>query len=182
MGVYSLHMMLRQAGLDRYVDRLPSGNRRAEIYSSEYARFQKEIRDYYGRGARGSLNRIGRRVFQRMEREAVFPDKIRLLWIRLLPAVARRRQILDWLAGQLQMPDGKISNHTLDLDLIFVVHSSDSTCGQSENQPVCWVTQGMLQEALVWATDEELDIEEITCQAAGGETCTFRIRSSVSLS
>lgn len=175
MGVYSLHMMLRQAGLERYVDRLPPTNRRAEIFSSEYARFQKEIRDYYGKGARGSLNRIGRCVFQRMEQEAFLPDKIRLLWLRLLPAIARRKLILDWLAGQLQMPDGRMSVHSLDLDLVFVVHSSDSTCGQSADEPVCWVMQGMLQEALLWATGEEPDIEEIGCQAAGGDTCTFRI-------
>jgi predicted hydrocarbon binding protein len=178
IGAYSLHMMLRQAGLDRYVDHLPPNNRRAEIRSGEYAQFQKAIRSYYGKGARGSLNRIGRRVFQRMEKEAIIPDKIRLFGIRIFPLSMRRIQILAWLAGQLQRPDGKITVHTFDQELIFVVHSNDSTCGQTEHLPVCWVTQGMLQESLLWATGEESDIEEICCQAAGGETCTFRIQMS----
>lgn len=178
MGIYTLHMMLRQAGLERFMDRLPPGNREPEIRASEYARFQKEIRDYYGKGARGSLNRIGRRVFQRMTKEASFQDQIRLVWIRALPITPKRKQTLDWLADQLRLPDGKITVHTFDLDLIFVVHSGDSTCGQLEDEPICWVTQGMIQEAMLWAADDETDVEEISCQAARGETCTFRIRLS----
>jgi predicted hydrocarbon binding protein len=178
MGMYSLHMMLRQAGLERYIDRLPPKNRRAEIDSREFADFQKDFRAYYGQGARGSLNRVGRRVFQWMVKEASFPDRIRLLSIRLLPVVARRKKALEWLARQLRDPGGRLSVHTLDLDLVFVIHTSDTACGQSTSEPICWMTVGMIQEALLWATDDEPDIEEIGCQAVGKEACTFRIKLS----
>lgn len=175
LGNHSLHTMLRLAGLDRYIHQLSSVYRQPELLSSEYARCQEEIRAYYGRGARGSLNRIGQRIFQWRVKEAPLLDKIYLLGLRMLPATVRRKRCLDWLARQLRESDGQISVHTLDLDLIFVLHTSDSACGQSADEPICWVTQGMIQEALRWATDEEADVEEISCRAVGGEPCTFTI-------
>ena len=175
LGNYSLHTMLRLAGLERYIYQLASVKPQPELLSSDYAKFQHEIRAYYGRGARGSLNRIGQRIFQWRVEEAPLLDKIHLLWLHLLPATVRRKRSLDWLARQLRGSNGQISVHTLDLDLIFVVHTSDSACGQSADEPICWVTQGMIQEALRWATDEEADIEEISCRAVGGGPCTFKI-------
>jgi predicted hydrocarbon binding protein len=175
MGKYSLHMLLRQAGLEHYIDQLPPANRKTCMLSSEYAQFQGAFRAYYGKGARGALNRIGRRVFQCLIKASPLRSRLCLFWIRLMPRAARGKKGLDFLASQLREPDGKISVHTLDLDLVFVVATSDSACGQSALEPICWVTQGMIQEALLWAAEVEPEVEEISCQAAGGETCTFRI-------
>ncbi len=174
IGISSLHMMLRQAGLERFVGRLPGPDNRAEMLASDYAAFQKAIRLYYGKGARGTLTRIGRCIFQWMVGEAGLRDRLQLLSIRLRPLSARRQKILDFLARQMREPGGEISVHTWDLDLVVVV-AGDATCGQSSSEPICWVTLGMIQEACLWATGEEPDVEESHCRARGDQTCTFHI-------
>jgi predicted hydrocarbon binding protein len=60
--------------------------------------------------------------------------------------------------------------------LILVDESSDFTFGQTDELNICWVTQGMLEEVLQWGSNQEYDVEEITCRATGGEVCKFQIR------
>jgi predicted hydrocarbon binding protein len=65
--------------------------------------------------------------------------------------------------------------HTLDQDLLLSDRVSPGTLDQSEAHPICYVTLGMVQACLRWATGMEYDIEETSCRAVGEETCEFRI-------
>ncbi|RPI25659.1 MAG: hypothetical protein EHM70_19850 [Chloroflexota bacterium] len=172
MGLYSLHLMLHQAGLERFVSAARSGDMRA----SECTSLLKGIRDYYGRGARGSLIRIGSRWFELLVRDCSLVQKIKVGTVRLLPVEMRRLRILDFLARQLCGGDGRIAIHTLDHDIIFVDQTSQFTFGLEACEPVCWMTQGMIQRALAGGGESEPDIEEISCQAMGGDACKFHIR------
>jgi len=178
IGVYSLHMLLRNAGLDRYIEDLPPDNSRPEILASEFAALHNAIREYFGRGARGSLNRIGRVTWQLMFNDASIGYRVGLFAARLLPPLPRNRKVLEHLAAQMREPDGDVSVHLLDRDLIFMDTSSDSTFGQTVDEPICWATLGMIQAAIIWATGEEQDVDEISCRAAGATACKFRIRLS----
>ncbi len=174
MGSYCLHMMLRQANLERYIT--PSTSLAVEkILASEFAAFQKAIRDYYGTGARGSLIRIGQRSLDLIMNEDAFIQKIRFLFFRLLPAEMRRKRLLEYLAGVIQQPGTIRSLFTLDKELIFVDATSDTTYQQSSSAPICWATVGMIHRAIVLSTGEEADIVEINCRAMGDEACKFRI-------
>ena len=64
MGDHGLRMMLRQAGMDRYLEQLPPDNSRAGPKSAEYSHVLATVRRYFGRGARGTLFRIGREAFR----------------------------------------------------------------------------------------------------------------------
>ncbi len=178
IGVYSLHMLLRNAGLDRYLDDLPPDNSTPEILASEFAALHNAIREYFGRGARGSLNRIGRVTWQLMFDDASIGSRVGLLAARLLPPLPRSRKTLEHLAARMREPDGAVSVHLLDRDLIFMDTSSDSTFGYPADEPICWATLGMIQAALFWATGAEQAVDEISCRAAGAMACKFRIRLS----
>jgi predicted hydrocarbon binding protein len=62
------------------------------------------------------------------------------------------------------------------MDLLLADHSSASTCAQTSQAPICFVTLGIIQGALAWATRQEADVEEIACKAAGAPTCQFRLK------
>jgi predicted hydrocarbon binding protein len=175
-GAYSLRMMLRNAGLERYIDELPPVNTQTEIYASEFAALLQSIRDYYGSGSRGSLTRIGRDTWKRLVNSASIIKKIEFFFLPLLPLLPRCQKVLNYLADCMQEPDGEVSVHLMDTDLIFVDHSSDSTFGQEEDKPICWITLGMIQSALADITSKEQDVEEITCRAQGEDACRFRAR------
>ena len=149
-----------------------SGQSAAETY----ARIQKALRVYYGRGARGTLTRIGRRLWPRLLESASLPEKAQAQFIRAMPPAMRRKAALELLARLFSAKPGGATIHTLDMDFMLVDHASAATFGQGEASPVCSVTLGLIQEALFWASGREHDIDEVSCRAAGGNACEFKIK------
>jgi len=168
--------MLRNAGLERYIVALPPENDRLEMLASEFAALHNAIRAYFGSGARGFLNRVGRSVWQAFWKDASLWQYLGMFVLRPFPPLQRGRFALNILASQMRRPDGQVSVHLLDKDLIFMDTTSDSTFGQTSPESVCWGTLGMIQAALYQATGKEQDVEEISCRAAGSVACRFRIR------
>ncbi len=175
MGTYCLHMLLRQSGMERYIQSIPPDDDRNSVSSSEYAAFHKSLRDYYGLGARGSLIRIGQITFDNLYNEQSLISKGRSLTLKALPVESRREKMLDYLADVLQKPKGIRSVFTLDKELIFVDPYSDATFNIQSTTPICWTTLGLIREAILLSTGAEHDVEEIACRAMGEESCKYRI-------
>ena len=140
-----------------------------------YARLQKAMRIYYGRGARGILIRVGGSLWKRLLEDAPLAVRAQSKLISGLPLNARRKAALDVLAKLISDQRDDVTVHTLDLDLLLADKASPSTLGQSESERICYVTLGLLRECLYWATSQEHDIEETSCRATGEEACEFRI-------
>ena len=147
-----------------------------EVRAAEvYARLQAALRTNFGRGARGILLRIGGKMWEPLLAEAPLTVRTQVGLVKRLPLGLRRKSTLETLARLLSVRDGGVTVHTLDLNLLLVDHASPSTRGQSGHAPICFVTQGLIREALFWAVGEEHDIEEINCRAAGAADCKFKI-------
>jgi predicted hydrocarbon binding protein len=144
-----------------------------------YASLQQALRLFYGRGARGLLLRIGEGMWDRLIAHANLMEKAELGIIRRLPVPARRRRMVDLLAHTLQEGGGAATVHTLDLDLLLVDHSSAATLNQTSAEPICFVTLGLIQGALFWASGQEADMEEIACKAVGAPACEFKIKLGI---
>jgi len=140
-----------------------------------YAALQAALRTYYGRGARGVLLRVGQRLWSLLLEDAALGGKTQAALIKRLPLTTRRKSILEFLGRVIGNQSGDISVHTLDLDLLLVDHTSPAAQGQSEAQPICFVTQGLIRESLFWATGQRFDVEETSCKATGKDTCEFKV-------
>ena len=176
MGSYTLQMMFRQAEIEPIeVDQITTGNIR-EVKASDFASLQASVREYYGQGARGLLTRIGQTSWYKATYQSLPGLRLWRMWSKILPRDERMKQILERLAILMRGKDGRVAVHLLDVDLYLVDHSSDATFHQAANEPICWVTLGMIQGAVVWATGKEFDVEEISCRAMGVESCRFRLR------
>lgn len=141
-----------------------------------YASFQQALRLFYGRGARGILLRIGEGMWNRMTAQANFLEKAELEIARRLPVPARRRRMLNLVAGYLREGGGAVSVHAMDMDLLLVDHSAAATVNQTSAEPICFVTLGLIQGAFFWAAGQESDMEEIACKATGAPACEFKIK------
>jgi predicted hydrocarbon binding protein len=141
-----------------------------------YARVQKAVRVFYGRGARGTLVRIGRLLWARLLESASISEKTTAQFIRTLPPAMRRKAALELLSRFMREKPSGTTVHSLDLDLMLVDYTTAVTTGQIEANPVCYVTLGLIQENLFWATARDHDIEEVSCRAAGGDDCEFKIK------
>ncbi len=140
-----------------------------------YSRLQSALRTYYGRGARGILLRVGSRLWGRLFEDSTFGIKTQAAIVRRLPKSMRRKPALELLARILSAVPGRITIHTLDLDLLLVDQASPTTLNQSNDTPLCFVTLGLIRECLYWADGQEYDIEERACRAMGAHQCEFKI-------
>jgi len=140
-----------------------------------YASLQAAMRTYFGRGARGVLLRVGQRLWNQLLDDASLRNKGQAAVIKRLPLNTRRKSTLELISRLLSLQPGDMTVHTLDLDLLLVDHTSPTTNGYSDSLPICFVTQGLIRESLVWATWQGYDVEEIACKARGDKHCEFKI-------
>lgn len=140
-----------------------------------YAGLQSALRTYYGRGARGTLIRIGSKMWDRLLNDAAFGAKAQAALVRGLPVSVRHKPALELLAGLMSTRKGDAIVHTLDRDFLLVDHASPTTLGQQDFASICYVTLGLIREVLYWAVGREHDIEETSCRAAGAGNCEFKI-------
>ena len=140
-----------------------------------YAKLQLALRTYYGRGARGTLMRLGAKLWEPLWADLPFAAKAQAGLLRSLPKSMRRKPALEMLAGMIGAKRGDVSVHSLDLDLLLVDSASPATIEQKDHMPICYVNQGLTRECLFWATGEEHDIEERACKAMGSNQCEFKI-------
>lgn len=140
-----------------------------------YAVLQAAMRAYFGRGARGVLLRVGQRMWHFLLQDAALRAKAQSALIKRLPRSARGKAILELLGRFIGAGPEDITVHTLDLDMILVDHASPAAEGQHASRPMCFVTQGLIRESLLWATGQSFDVEETSCKATGHDTCEFKI-------
>ena len=176
MGQSGLATILRQAGLQRYTSALPPANGEPGLHAAEYASLMQAIENYYGRGARGTLTRVGYASFNRLVASRRAMAGVYRLLFQLLPLQNRQVLTLKWLARELAGRGGHVSVHLDDRHLNFVDQESDATVGRHRDSQICWVTMGEIQEALKWGTGLEYDISEVSCKAKGDPACRFEIR------
>ena len=143
-----------------------------------YARIQHAMRFYYGRGARGALIRIGRLLWVRLLETASLAEKAQAQIVRTLPPSMRAKPALELLARFMREHLESVTVHALDLDLLLVDRAGAVTVEQQEVTPICYVTIGLAQEALFWASGREHDVEERACRATGAAQCEFKITMS----
>jgi hypothetical protein len=163
--------------------KLPSGWSKPETFThmndvesaEAYGSLQSAMRTYFGRGARGVLLRVGQRLWNQLLEDAALANKAQAAVIKRLPLNARRKSTLELLCHLLSPQPDDITLHTLDLDLLLVDHASPTTDGYRDASPICFVTQGLIRESLVWATGQGHDVEETSCKARGDKNCEFKV-------
>ena len=179
LGAGKLPIVLESAGLPPHLaDSEAVTAMDASSAAQAYADIQKAMRTYYGRGARGILLRVGAQWWNLLLDEAPLTARPRIALVRGLATSASPKPALDLLAKLFSTKSGDLSIHTLDLDLLLVDHPSPAAVDQQDNEPICWVTLGLIREALHWATRREYDVTEISCRALGAKQCEFKVVSS----
>lgn len=179
LGTKAVYMVLAKADINPELGNPEAASRLTGANAAEtYARIQHALRVYYGRGARGTLIRIGRVLWGRLLESASLSDKAQAQLARTLPTALRLKTVLELLARFMREQSGDVTVHTLDIDFLLVDHVGAATTGQKENAPICVVTVGLIQEALIWVSGREYDVEEVSCQATGGDACEFKITVS----
>ena len=177
MGTNGLNAVLRLSGLGRIVNNLPPDDLEPSIQASEYAQMNQAIEEFYGRGGRGMLRRIGKASFQYAINEQTALLGVAGTALKLLPQKQRIKFILNSMANALKKSNPQVEAWVDEEgENIAYVESSCAICHSRESdKPICYLYLGSLGEAVKWATGKDYEITETHCMAKGDEYCRFEV-------
>ena len=177
MGENGLSAVLRASGLERFVGNFPPDDVNPSIQTSQYARLNAAIEEFYGRGGPGILKRIGKASFEYAVREQAALLGVAGVALKLLPERQRIKFILTQMVGALKKSNAQVEAWVDDSS--ERVAYLESTCGichsRTSETPICHLYVGSIGEAVRWATGREHQIIETHCLARGDPYCRFEV-------
>lgn len=178
MGENGLNTVLRTSGLERFIGNLPPDDLNPAIKTSDYARLNEAIEEFYGRGGRGMLRRIGKASFQYAVREQAALLGIAGVALKLLPTRQRIKFILNALVNALKKSNPQVEASVEEAgDTFAYCDASCAIChGRHSTDAICYLYIGSIGEAVQWATGQEFKIVETLCTAKGDPHCRFEVR------
>jgi len=177
MGDNGLNAVLKSCGLERFAGNFPPNNLEPSIKASQYAQLNQAIEEFYGRGGKGMLRRIGRASFQYGVREQAALLGIAGVALKVLPEKQRIKFILNGMADALKKSNPQV-NAWLDEsgDKLAYVESTCAICNnRHSDHAICHLYVGSVTEAVQWATGKEYIVTETHCLAKGDEYCRFEV-------
>lgn len=177
MGKNGLNAILRLSQLDRFIDNLPPDNIEPGIKATEYARFNQAIEEFYGRGGRGMLKRIGKASFEYAMREQSALLGVAGTALKLLPQHQRIKFMLNSMANALKKTNDQVEAWVEDENGVLAY--LESTCAichsRTSEKPICYLYLGSLGEAIFWGTGKHYQLTETHCLAKGDPYCRFEV-------
>jgi hypothetical protein len=177
MGDNGLNTVLRTSGLERFIDNFPPNNLEPSIQTSQYARLNQAIEEFYGRAGKGMLRRIGKASFQYGVRDQAALLGVAGVAIKLLPERQRIKFILNGMGDALKKSNPQV-NAWVDESGERPAYV-DATCAichsRHSETPICYLYLGSISEAVKWATGKEHEIVETHCMAKGDPYCRFEV-------
>ncbi len=180
MGENGLNAVLRTSGLERFIGSFPPDDLQPAIQAQQYARLNQAIEDFYGRGGRGMLRRIGRASFQYALREQSALLGVAGVALKLLPVKQRIKFILNSMVGALKKTNPQVEAWVEEKDdRLAYLESTCALChGRKSTEPVCHLYVGSITEAVQWASGQPYEIVETHCMAKGDPYCRFEVGES----
>jgi len=177
MGDHGLNAVLKTCGLDHFIGNFPPNDLEPSIKTSQYAQLNQAIEDFYGRGGKGILRRIGKASFQYAVREQAALLGLAGVALKIMPQKERIKFILNATANALKKSNPQV-NAWLDESGKWLAYA-DATCAichsRHSETPICHLYIGSISEAVEWATGREYAVTETHCIAKGDEYCRFEI-------
>jgi len=177
MGENGLNAVLHTSGLERFIGNFPPNNLEPSIQASQYAKLNEAIEDFYGRGGRGMLRRIGKASFQYAVREQAALLGIAGIALKLMPEKQKIKFILNSMVGALKKSNPQVDAWLDDSgERLAYLESTCGVClGRQSDHAICHLYAGSIAEAVRWATGKEFEITETHCLAKGDPYCRFEV-------
>ncbi len=109
MGDNGLNAVLNACGLERFIGNFPPNNLEPSIHASQYAKLNEAIEQFYGRGGKGMLRRIGKASFQYGVREQSALLGVAGVALKLLPEKQRIKFILNGMVDALKKSNPQVN-------------------------------------------------------------------------
>jgi len=184
VGKPGLAIILRENGLERFIDHYPSASLvlNRDISCGDYTNLCTGVMKFYGRAGKSVVIRIGR-ISSKLAVEkqgAVFNVAARTT-IKLLPSSSQIKTIFENMQGGFRKiyKDGGVEILVRIEDRgdrwAYIAETCPLCAGKESDSHICWGWIGTLKEALMWFTGKEFDVEEVECRAMGAPACVWEV-------
>jgi predicted hydrocarbon binding protein len=122
------------------------------------------------------LIRIGRATFRYTLQEQPAILGLAGLALKALPMGARMKLVLDNITNAANK-DVNLKAHLREEPDAYYYVNEICPCHwrPKHDKPACFVTVGVLQEAMLWATGKNFKVDEVVCISNGASACVYRI-------
>lgn len=181
VGENGMNTLYRMAGLPDLIQQLPPANQEKEFDFSDFARLFQTLYDLFGaHGGKGLARRAGRATFADGLKTYGALYGVEDLAMRNLPVEEKTTITLNTIAELFNQLTDQLTSVHADVhgsEWIFEVKHCPVCWGRTSTEPVCAVTEGLLDEALFSLSGgSRFEISEIECSATGADVCRFLIR------
>jgi predicted hydrocarbon binding protein len=181
MGTNGVNAVLKLASLSSLIGKYPPDDRECIFPFSTISTLTEKLEQLYGpHGGRGLALRIGRACFNSGVRQYGTQMGLTEMAFRLLPLPAKVSAGAKAFAELFNtFTDQKVRVVDEDNKLFWHIERCPLCWERQTHEPVCHLAVGVLQEALYWLSGGKVfNVEEVTCIAAGDESCTILIDKS----
>jgi predicted hydrocarbon binding protein len=179
MGKNGLNAILNLAHLPHLVESYPPDNLEREFDFADYSALLQALEEMYGsRGGQGLALRVGRVAFADTLEHFGALAGVSDLASRVLPLDEKLRVGLSAMANIVSQISDQVGSVIEDNErFTYTVQRCPMCWGRQElDKPVCYVTTGLLQACLKWASEGiEFNVHESKCIAMGADVCEFVI-------
>lgn len=180
VGKQGLNVVLRDAGLERFIDNYPEPYLTAsgKLTFADYANLSAGLLLFYGRGGKSMTMRIGRLSTKySIEQQGQMIGVMALRAAKVLPLPMQMRLGLETLHAvyQVLMPGIQIRVEDRGDKWVWVCETCPYCAGKEADEHICWGFNGVLHESTYWLTGYDFNFEEVECCATGGHACVWEI-------
>ncbi|MGD8814972.1 MAG: 4-vinyl reductase [Anaerolineales bacterium] len=178
LGVNGVKAILHIADLGQWIDNHPADNLEREVDFAAFSSINASLEEIYGaRSGRNLARRSAWSMFDRALRHVGGITSVVDLAVKVLPTHVAMRQGLKGIALAFsRVSDQLASVEDLGDIYTFTFHRCATCWGRSADEPICYASIGLLEEALRWMSNgKSFRIQEVQCAAMGDEACVFHI-------
>src|SRR5512144_1518790 len=141
MGDNGLNAVLRTCGLGRLIGKFPPNNLEPYLQASQCGKLNEAIEQFYGRGGKGMLRRIGKASFQYGVREQSALLGVAGVALKLLPEKQRIKFILNGMADALKKSNAQVDAWIDDSgDRLAYIEATCAIClSRHSETPICYL-------------------------------------------
>lgn len=184
VGQKGLHIVLREAGLERLINNYPPNELKLSglLSYGDYANLSSGLLNFYGRAGKSMVLRIGRISAKHgIEQQGALFGLGAVIAAKILPLPQQLKIGLDTIQSGFHKLANSVGQelHLRIEDrgdkLAYVAPECAMCAGKAADDRICWLFNGTLQESLHWQTGRDLVIEEVECRALGAPACVWEV-------
>jgi predicted hydrocarbon binding protein len=184
VGQRGLHILLRERGLERFIDNYPPELLKisGDITLGDYAQLCTGLLTFFGRAGKSMVIRIGRLTSKyAIEKQSSVYNVAAKTAAKLMPSGLQVKLVLDSMVNgynKLYAENGQELHFRLEErgnKWAFISVECPLCAGKVADLPMCWGRIGTLKEALSWLTGKDFDVEEVECRALGASACVWEV-------